>query len=325
MASKIDHFSFAVLINFQTEIDEIILDEHLRIVRLASITHSSADVSLNPDQLTMKVLKIRPILEQIPQNTFSHALEWYFSGSVPDPFKANYDWDWPRKKFSEALTSLRILKPGFIGRTKAPQSIQVASGAKVGPDKISHETLQAQDFVDLLELTKEPYILRHNDLALLKDIFKSITSSDNPHRIAISRFGGFYDRVDDSDKLIDLMIAFEALYLKGVKGELAFRLAARAATHLGNNAKERTSIFDLLKKVYDLRSEIVHGEITDLSKHRLIAKDGWSLKEILDELSRLMRDAFQSILLKVGNDAFRKDFHKNLDSILIQGGWFPKN
>ena len=65
------------------------------------------------------------------------------------------------------------------------------------------------------------------------------------------------------DKMIDLGIAFEALYLpKGNIDQLAFQFRLRAAWHLGENKADRRELIDEFKAIYTLRSKAVHnGEV----------------------------------------------------------------
>ncbi len=65
-------------------------------------------------------------------------------------------------------------------------------------------------------------------------------------------------RTDSRDNVLALTVAFEAL-LKPDKGEgIAATLAARCAWLVGQDAMERREIFDLLKELYDYRSDLVH-------------------------------------------------------------------
>ena len=67
------------------------------------------------------------------------------------------------------------------------------------------------------------------------------------------------------DVFINLGTALESLYLNdtGNAGELRYRMAHRAAWHLGNDSVDRSSLFDDFKKIYDRRSKAVHtGNLT---------------------------------------------------------------
>lgn len=69
-----------------------------------------------------------------------------------------------------------------------------------------------------------------------------------------------------SDRLIDLRIALEALFLKSGGGELQFRLATNGAWHLGNNFSERRDYYDMLRGTYKLASKAVHASEVDFSE-----------------------------------------------------------
>ena len=62
------------------------------------------------------------------------------------------------------------------------------------------------------------------------------------------------------DVFINLGTALEALYLGdgSSTGEVRFRLAVRAAWHLGNDAQERILLRTEFAKIYDLRSKAAH-------------------------------------------------------------------
>lgn len=83
------------------------------------------------------------------------------------------------------------------------------------------------------------------------------------HRLithAIKRFNYAHERHDREDKIVDLLIAAEALFLsESDGGELSYRLKLNAAMFLGSDAKSRKQIFDDMDNAYSLRSKIVHG------------------------------------------------------------------
>ena len=72
------------------------------------------------------------------------------------------------------------------------------------------------------------------------------------------------------DKFIDLGIALESLYLSdGNTSELRFRLALRAAWHLGASSSERVRLMQEFGDVYKLRSKAVHaGSVDDRADTR---------------------------------------------------------
>jgi hypothetical protein len=78
--------------------------------------------------------------------------------------------------------------------------------------------------------------------------------------IGLRRYTMSLSRKFLDDKLIDLMISAESLFL-GDNSELSYRLSLRAAALLGNNQEEKQIICTFFKQIYTLRSKIVHGII----------------------------------------------------------------
>ena len=67
-------------------------------------------------------------------------------------------------------------------------------------------------------------------------------------------------------------IALEAIVLPKQGQELSYRLALRVARLLGRSSKSRHEILETTKKLYDVRSKIVHSgsyEVTDENLARL--------------------------------------------------------
>ena len=85
----------------------------------------------------------------------------------------------------------------------------------------------------------------------------------------------------DSDKLIELRIALEALYEIKDLNEKAFRIATYGAWHLGENFAQRQEISKTLRKAYTDSSRAVHGENP---KHA--AKD----RELISSAQDICRD-----------------------------------
>ena len=74
-----------------------------------------------------------------------------------------------------------------------------------------------------------------------------------------------------SDKLIELRIALEALYLEDESGENGFRLATYGAWHLGSNFEERRKYHKTFRKAYKSASRAVHaGTLKDAPEIKIV-------------------------------------------------------
>jgi hypothetical protein len=112
-------------------------------------------------------------------------------------------------------------------------------------------------------------------------------------RMACTRFGRSYlDRFDE-DKLIDLCIAFEALFLKGEyqKSELGMGqvIGLACSMLLGRDNAERTDIKNNIESGFSLRNKVVHGYEIDTKKFNRII-------EILPEFENNLRRSIHQML-----------------------------
>jgi hypothetical protein len=117
--------------------------------------------------------------------------------------------------------------------------------------------------------------------------------------LAMRRIGYAHERHRIEDKLIDLLIAAEALFLSDAgsetyRGELQYRLAQRAAFFLGDDPHTREKIYQHMKDAYKLRSQVVHG-----GKIRPIKKEDGGLvdmQEFVETTRMYLRDALHKMI-----------------------------
>lgn len=100
----------------------------------------------------------------------------------------------------------------------------------------------------------------------LKRTLKALKSRESKKiRVAIERWIMSKDfEKSQVDSFIDLRIALESLYLKGIgsdkdRGEMSFRLSLYGAWHLGTGFEERKEVFGTLRDAYNMASKAVHG------------------------------------------------------------------
>ena len=95
--------------------------------------------------------------------------------------------------------------------------------------------------------------------AFFADYWDALDGRDPSVKLALSRFSSSYDRAELSDRLLDLVIALEALFSDGDSGSVTFKIATRCAGWLYPPGEHRLSLFRFVKDVYGLRSDVVHG------------------------------------------------------------------
>ena len=99
-------------------------------------------------------------------------------------------------------------------------------------------------------------------------------------RISKNRFISALSRPSQLDKLIDLAISMESLYVSG-PGDITLKLVNRSSTLLAKNDKEREDIWSFMKKAYNIRSGIVHGE--ELRNTEINGKN-YTVDDIIEKL-----------------------------------------
>jgi len=322
MSYQIKHFSLALLNNFRCDIADLYVDfgDGVRLV------HNDLLPKFESDPENIKILEIAKNAEFRYKTTTSdlaatshYALIYQFEGEVKKAFheyhgKSNY-------LFNNVITSLRLAKPGFVGRLDLMNRI---SGF---PNRLSipSTTRMSDDYLYMGCMPDAPYRLSEDDVYKIKEIFMAINqrmdSMDTRSRIALDRFNYQYARESELDRLIDIIVAFEALY--GEQHELKFRISIRGAKHLGeSDCKIQQRIYDCLSDAYDIRSEIVHGSKADISQCKKFknSKRQWrSPGCMLEELSTRLRKALYSILLDKRISRSKQDFCGKLDKAIISG------
>lgn len=162
--------------------------------------------------------------------------------------------------FAIAVLAFRLLNAGriFIDRVVA----------------IEHGVIRRITYPSKPDLLPQ-YEFGLDDIENYKAILKKVKTVDfdkNPSfRIACTRFGRSYlDRFDE-DKLVDLCIAFEALFLKGEYKKsdsgMGQVIGLACSMLLGNTNNERDVIKESIERAFSRRNDIVHGK--DFNSNRI--------------------------------------------------------
>jgi hypothetical protein len=112
--------------------------------------------------------------------------------------------------------------------------------------------------------------------------------------IAIRRFNYSADRERPEDRMLDLMIAGEALFLSGTTEELRYRFALRAASFIEAPGWSREQVFRFMRLAYDVRSKIAHGD--DLPKLSMPDLPTVELQSFVDTTENRLRSALHRAL-----------------------------
>ena len=169
-----------------------------------------------------------------------------------------------------------------------------------------------------IDVTKqESLFFDKKHLAKLKSIFNLLSDIDFSKKensfldIAKRRFGSALTRPNPVDKLIDLTVSLESLFAPN-PGEITVRLSNRMATLLAKNDSQREDYWIFIKKVYNLRSGIVHG---DGLRNTEINGKKYTLDQILEKLVDLTQQSILIYLKLVSNYSGNNKINKICDDI----------
>jgi len=159
------------------------------------------------------------------------------------------------------VLSLRLLKGGNI--RAGPLLFVNVSGER-------HLVARSGSQEPLPEWHERPYELTFDEVSSLKKILERVQridfSKQRNLKIACKRFERAILERDPEHKLIDLMIAFEALFWQGRRAEKSDRtkstkrrIVEACSDLLGKNFEEREEIKHYMTKAFRIRNRIVHG------------------------------------------------------------------
>jgi len=112
----------------------------------------------------------------------------------------------------------------------------------------------------------------------------------------IHRFNLAFERGLLVDRIVDLVIAAESLFLRDLaeRGEMRFRFAVRAAKFIEHPQYSERDVFRVMRRAYDARSAVVHGGSP--SDFRLPDNPSATLPVFIDVVEELVRVGLRKAL-----------------------------
>jgi hypothetical protein len=132
--------------------------------------------------------------------------------------------------------------------------------------------------------------------------------------MALRRFSFSIERDRAEDRMVDLMIAAEALFLHDIGGErteLGYRLALRAAKFVESATYGPNDLLKLFREAYGARSTIVHGSTP--TSLRLPNQGHVPLDEFVTVFEREIRSAIRKSIEMSG----RRSFEVRWDDLIL--------
>jgi len=145
-----------------------------------------------------------------------------------------------------------------------------------------------------------PYAIRIDEIDRIKKIANRIKRIDfdkrTSLRIACERFSRSYEEHREDERIIDFMIAFESLFLRGKKApaNTGQFIGLGCSMLLGKNDTQRERINEFLVEAYRIRNKIVHGSefVTSIPIHN----KKYEIQDFILQLQNYLRESIKNLL-----------------------------
>jgi len=272
--------AFSPLDNFASDVDEIDLGDGLRIRRItiSELEELLSQAKFSPHIPYFDIPRLRYAVE-LTYQTKKMLGDMTFD-KIPTP-DVNVN-----ERLTKLVTALRLFRRGSVGFNIIKTIPMLDVPAVFGG---TSSGLVYRRFWG------PPYALNKPEEVKFRDFWQRFNKVDlgrpAPLSVAVRRFNYAYERDKLEDKLVDYMVAFEALFFKeGEVGEFRHKLSIRVARFLTQQYNQRKQIAERMSDFYDKRSAIVHGETIDVSDEFVNAVEDYlreSIKLFFERLQTL--------------------------------------
>ncbi|MGH8588753.1 MAG: penicillin acylase family protein [Gammaproteobacteria bacterium] len=103
--------------------------------------------------------------------------------------------------------------------------------------------------------------LSEADVPQFLEVWRLLEAGSDEMDFTLRRFNLSFERRLGDDRLVDLVIAAESLFLGDLadRGEVRFRFALRAAKFIEHTSYNERDVYRVMRRAYDARSAVVHG------------------------------------------------------------------
>jgi len=232
----------------------------------------------------------------------------------PEPLEAEGEGSFGNRPFSrgdlvidDVLSALRLFKntqiraAGFVICTDAPWLNGMTS----------YQVFGQWPYRGRFELSE-------NDVPQFLNLWHLLEQKAANFPFSIHRFNLAFDRGLLADRIVDLVIAAEALFLSDIgnepyRGELRYRIALRAAKFIDHPNYVEHDIFCVMRQAYDIRSVVVHSGSTEVPPKltRLPDNPSADLPTFIDAIEEFVRLGLRKTL-SMNENVRRADFWDTL-------------
>ena len=221
--------------------------EDLELIRLI---HYNSMTGISKSRVTTNWHSFNSILLKL---TTLQSFDHNFYG---DFCKAEHSMDMNEEEYQDILNRIRYFMLSFYlnGYYMMREDVEIFTPWWIGEDLKKFKTSDIHFKYNKLEL---------KDLDQLKNLFNKIVSlelfKDKELELVLFNYNELHKKDLVSELILYDFIILESLFTQGSKAEATFRLSLNLGLFISESKEEFETIFQLSKKLYRIRSEIIHG------------------------------------------------------------------
>jgi len=315
---------FLDLVNLAVDQSPLVLDASRRITKLAQETtrrllerRYQVELPITADTQFFRALGGSPIVHaQVGQTVLEVTVRYPKEKSGELSVIMN-------SAANEAATALRLSLPG-TGAVRFLDYEHVGFVPELGRFGFAEQRSAVNYRYRLDESVSRVLTKRWADSAwVAQRLFASSPSLSPPLRIAVERFNASFERIVQTDRLLDFIIALEALCSKE-SDSVSYRVALRAAALAGRDAVERDTLFKLVTDAYNERSGLAHGRGSRLEgdeavREHLFQLEGVLLRTVHAFAAAEMRGQAKDDVLRIVDKAIKTQDRSELEGGVATG------
>lgn len=129
--------------------------------------------------------------------------------------------------------------------------------------------------------------LTRAEVVSLRKLFSEYYLNRPSVDFALRRYVSSRKTLNVDDRLVNLVVALEALLEPDNESGVSFRIALKAAHLIGQTIEERQHLYRTVKDSYDVRSKIVHGSKRSANPNRKPDKGTFKVNEVSELVQKL--------------------------------------
>lgn len=273
------------------------------------------NLRLDMEKISIDDLIVRHIRDDEFEDFFGISREWregkfdFYNSRVDflvETTSKKYDTPIQEEKIKNFLNAIGIFKM---------ESVQIRDVTCILPTFYPVE-IRSRSGVIIRRGVPHGYpVLHEAEMEKFQKFYSMYCDTQKPKNLesAIKRFNYGLQSLNFEDMVIDFMIALESLF--GDTDEITHKISIRIALLFGQNEFDTECIRNFVKKMYGLRSKIVHGDNVGKALQKIKMTEG----RAKEKLGSITRNSIVAYLYLLTNGVKGDEIIKHLDTSISSG------